>query len=437
MFKYYCSLGLRSLRRNPALTALMVLTLAIGVAASMSTLTVLHVMSNDPIPHKSARLFVPVLDNRGLSGYNPQTSSGPNQLTYRDAVNLLAGAQGERRTAMYGVLAAIEPGRADMAPRKAQGLAPTRDFFAMFETPFLHGQAWSEQDDQRGADVVVLGRELSEALFGNANPVGQRVTMFKRTFQVVGVLDHWRPMPRYYDVRLQGGSFGKELDFMMPFASAIAHQLPTTSSLNCSESPAPGFQGQLDSECHWIHFWYEARSAGARSELLSYLDAYTAEQGKLGRFPRHAKNALFDVPGWMEYMHIVRDDNKVSAWVAFGFLLLCLVNTVGLLLAKFSARAAEVGIRRALGASRRAIFSQFLLETAVIGLAGGLLGLLLSMGALALIGMQSETLGVVAHMDPVMLALTIAMSIAAAVLAGLLPTWRACQITPAMQLKSQ
>jgi putative ABC transport system permease protein len=63
-------LALRSLRRNPALTALMVLTLAIGVAASVSTLTILHVMSGDPIPHKSERLFVPLFDVGPLEGYN-------------------------------------------------------------------------------------------------------------------------------------------------------------------------------------------------------------------------------------------------------------------------------------------------------------------------------------------------------------------------------
>jgi len=62
MFRYYLMLGLRSLRRNPALTALMVVTLAIGVAASVSTLTILHVMSGDPIPSKSKRLLVPLLD---------------------------------------------------------------------------------------------------------------------------------------------------------------------------------------------------------------------------------------------------------------------------------------------------------------------------------------------------------------------------------------
>ena len=65
------------------------------------------------------------------------------------------------------------------------------------------------------------------------------------------------------------------------------------------------------------------------------------------------------------------------------------------------------------------------------------LGLLLSFGALALIGMQSRQLTVVAHMDWQMLCLTFLVSVGAAILAGLLPTWRACQVTPAIQLKSQ
>ena len=123
--------------------------------------------------------------------------------------------------------------------------------------------------------------------------------------------------------------------------------------------------------------------------------------------------------------------------LAFGFLLLCLVNTIGLLLAKFSVRAPEVGVRRALGASRKEIFTQFLIESAVVGLAGGILGLLLALGALALIGSISEQIAVTTRMDWTMLLATFAMSVGAAVLAGLLPTWRACQVTPALQLKSQ
>ena len=73
----------------------------------------------------------------------------------------------------------------------------------------------------------------------------------------------------------------------------------------------------------------------------------------------------------------------------------------------------------------------------MIGLAGGVLGLLLAFGALAVVSQQSKELGTVAHMDVPMLLLTFAMSVLAALLAGLLPTWRACQVTPAIQLKSQ
>jgi putative ABC transport system permease protein len=113
------------------------------------------------------------------------------------------------------------------------------------------------------------------------------------------------------------------------------------------------------------------------------------------------------------------------------------VNTIGLLLAKFSVRAPEVGVRRALGASRREIFSQFLVETAVVGLVGGAFGLALSYGSLGLLSLGSPQMKNLAHMDVTMLFLTFVLSVAAAILAGLLPTWRACRVTPALQLKSQ
>ena len=94
-------------------------------------------------------------------------------------------------------------------------------------------------------------------------------------------------------------------------------------------------------------------------------------------------------------------------------------------------------MRRALGAGQGEIFRQFLTETAVVGLAGGLLGLVFAIGSLALIRKQSQYLGALAHMDWSMLAATFVIAVAAAVVAGLLPTWRACQVSPALQLKSQ
>ena len=116
---------------------------------------------------------------------------------------------------------------------------------------------------------------------------------------------------------------------------------------------------------------------------------------------------------------------------------MCLVNTVGLLLAKFLRRGSEIGVRRALGASRGAIFTQCLVEAGAIGLAGGILGLGLSLLGLWAVRLQPASYAELAHLDLGMLLLTFVMAIVASVLAGLLPAWRAMQVTPAIQLKSQ
>ncbi len=436
MFSYYFKLGVRSLRRNPALTGLMVLTLAIGVAASVSTLTILHMMSSDPIPQKSSRLFVPLIDNGNVEGYTPGDEPNDVQLSYPDAMNLLASGQGERRTVLYRVSMPVEPSRKEIPAFAGTGAAPTRDFFAMFDVPFIHGQPWTEEDDKRGANVVVFNREMAEKLFGEVNPVGQQLMMKGVPFTVVGVTADWAPKPRFYKVR--GGSrFGDGEEFFIPFASAIRNETGHTGSMSCNARRDPGFASLLTSECTWLTAWFETASPAGRADLQNYLDGYLVEQQKLGRLKRNVPIQLFNVNEWMEYNKVVGNDNKMAAWLAFGFLGLCLVNTIGLLLAKFSVRASEIGIRRALGASRGQIFRQFLIETAVVGLVGGALGLLLAFGALALIGSQSKAMASLAQMDWMMLGFTFVLSVLAAILAGLLPTWRACQVTPAIQLKSQ
>ena len=88
MFAYYFDLALRSFARNKMLTALMVLAIALGIGASMTTLTVFHVLSGDPIPDKSAQLFYPQLDPAGKDGYTPGEEP-PEQMTRFDAEALL------------------------------------------------------------------------------------------------------------------------------------------------------------------------------------------------------------------------------------------------------------------------------------------------------------------------------------------------------------
>src|SRR3546814_12068714 len=69
MFAYYLNLALRSFRRNKALTVLMVLAIALGIGASMTTLTVFHVLPGDPVPTRRGPLFSVRLDPAGMAGY--------------------------------------------------------------------------------------------------------------------------------------------------------------------------------------------------------------------------------------------------------------------------------------------------------------------------------------------------------------------------------
>jgi putative ABC transport system permease protein len=100
-------------------------------------------------------------------------------------------------------------------------------------------------------------------------------------------------------------------------------------------------------------------------------------------------------------------------------------------------RAGDIGVRRALGASRRAILSQFLIETGVVGLAGGLLGLLLTaVGLLTARSLLPNEFVLLTHLDAIDTAGTVVLAILATMLAGLYPTWRAMRVQPAWQLKA-
>lgn len=438
MFRYYLGLGFRSLRRNPVLTALMVLTLSVGVAASMTTLTLLRGMSGDPIPQKSDRLFVPLLDNRPPDNGPATDPEPPSQLALRDALALWEDGEAPRSTPIFGVSPPIDAGRPDLPPFFSEGLAVGRDFFAMFDVPFVQGQAWSAEDDQRGAQVAVISRSLSERVFGEGvNPVGRSLRASDSEYQVVGVIDTWNPMPKFY--RLVGGnSFDTSEDIFIPIRTAISRELQVNGNISCNSTPpAPGFRGLVEGECNWVQYWVELDAAGDRARYADHLAAYVREQKALNRFEAPLNNRLYDVRQWLDARKVVSDDTRTSTWLSFGFLLVCLVNTVGLLLAKFSARPGEIGVRRALGASRADVFRQYLTEAAVIGLVGAGVGIALTLGALAYIRDFNRNLAELTHLDLPMLAVAVTVSVLAAIVAGLLPTWRACQVVPALQLKSQ
>jgi putative ABC transport system permease protein len=170
----------------------------------------------------------------------------------------------------------------------------------------------------------------------------------------------------------------------------------------------------------------------------TYLNNYASEQQRAGRFHWPAHTKIRDVREWLVYQHAVSDNFRILVLVSFSFLLVCLLNAMGLMLAKIMGRAGDIGVRRALGASRGAIFSQCLIEAGVVGLAGGLVGLVLTaLGLMGLRSLVSENIGRLTHFSASDITIAIFLAVLATTLAGLYPTWRAAQVQPAWQLKAQ
>ena len=439
MITYHMKLALKSMRRNPVITSLMVAAIAVGIGISMTTLTVYYLMSSNPIPDKSDELFAVTLDSwsplRPFDEDRPERA--PHQLTFQDAERLMALAEGSRQTAMFESSLVIEPVDGQGLPFEAGARVASADFFLMFDVPFIYGSGWDRDADAAREPVVVLTKRLNERLFGGQDSVGKRLTMQGTEFLVVGVTDTWEPTPRFFDP-INGG-FQDVNEMFVPFSLTRTLELDSTGSdWGWKSEDFTSFEQYLNSsESVWIQYFVQLDSAHDRDAYLAHLDAYVEEQKKLGRFERPLNNNIYNVTEWMRYHDVVADDTKVLVGLSFLFLTVCLLSTIALLLTKFVGKKVETSLRRALGASRGIIFRQQIVEVGVIGLTGGLFGLLLTWFGLQGIEVLYDAPAGLVKLDWAMTVTAICIAVVSSMVAGLYPAWRVCQIPPAAQLNTQ
>lgn len=439
MFRYYLKLGLLSIRANPALSALMVAAIAIGIGACMSIVTVRHVMSGNPIAHKNDVLYHVQLDNWNPDEPYEEPNEPPEQVTYLDATALHQAGRALRQTISFKSDRVIQPDGDNARPFQQEVRATTADFFAMFDVPFAYGSGWDAVADQTEERVVVLSAEMNRRLYGGENSVGRMVTMNKEPYRVVGVLDEWRPIPTFYD--LNNNPYQGPEQIFLPFSLAISGEWGSSGNNSCWKPSENGsYEAYLASECIWIQMWVELASAADRDTYLQFLNDYVEEQKSLGRFPRELNNRLSTPAEWLVNREVVDDTVNVLLSLAVLFLIVCLLNTIGLLLAKVIRRTSDISLRRALGASKSALFTQYIVEAGMIGVAGGLAGI--GMTWLGLRGLENvfseyDFIAYLVTMDWSMVLGAVLLAIVSALAAALYPTWRACSLSPASTLRIQ
>lgn len=441
MFLYNLRIAAKSLRRNPILTSLLVGAIALGICVSTSFIAIRHMFEKDPLPGKSDQLFYVRLDNwdptRAYVAENPQ--SLPTQITYRDMRGLMRSDIPTRQSGMFRARFFVFPDPKQGRPFRQDVRMVFSDFFPMFELPFQYGSGWDKAADAKPEQVVVLGQEMNQRLFGGANSVGRSVKIGERDYKVIGVIDKsWRPNFRFYDLTQ---SVALPESIFMPFNHVEPQQIFTSgNSDGWKGQDGDGFEGYLNSEQVWIQFWAELPTPEKQQAYREFVNNWVRDQKKLGRFQRPLHTEVTTMPETVEAFGLMPQGIKSMSIVSILFLVVCSLNLVGLLLAKFLARVPEVSVRRALGASKLQVFWQHVVECELVGILGGAIGLALSLGVLKLLTKminQGNGPGMEIRLDSEMVLVSIFLSLVAGLLAGFYPSWRVCSVAPAMQLKVQ
>ncbi|WP_444895139.1 ABC transporter permease [Microbulbifer sp. SSSA005] len=437
MFGYYISLALRSLRGTPILSSLMVAAIAVGVGASMTVLTLNYTMSQNALKHKDDVLFAVQLDSWDVNKAYKSKNEIPWQLTYRDAEALLRSDIPTRQVAMHRYGFTVEIENSAIRPFESHTRVTTRDFFALFDVPFIYGGTWEESADSSPTQVVVLSKPTNDKLFSGQNSVGKTIKLNDEPYTVVGVIDTWEPSPKVYDVN--NSPFDTVEELFIPFGLHRKLEIHSWGNTNGWDNADPqGYEEFLQSEYLWVQYWVELTTSEQKAQYENFLRAYIQQEKAQGRFERPLKFALSKPSEWLVLNEVLSDDNRILGWVSLAFLLVCIINAVALLLAKFLRKAPEAGVRRALGASRSAIFTQHLIESATIGIIGGVAGIFLAI--LGLSGIRYLAMGQIdtlPTMDWVMMVAAIGLAIVASLLAGFYPALKISQTNPSIYLKTQ
>lgn len=436
MWTYYFKLSWLSIRKTPVLSVLMVLCIAVGIASCLTTFTMYSVISSNPLAHKNESVFAVQLDSWDPDNEYFDANGIPIQLTYRDARAIMESDIPDKTVIMFnsGISIQRADGTGESTVRKMR--VTTRDFFSVFDVDFVKGTPWDDEADRQGENVVVINESLQKLMFGTDESLGKPLSLEGELYTVVGVVDDdWHLVPNVYD--LNNNPFDTPPFLYIPFMNVQEHPFQNWGNTNGWNSAViDSYQAYLDSELIWIQGWVELSTLDTKQQFSNFLQAYINEQKKIGRFQRPLKYLLNTPEEWLDINEVVGSDTRVLLVLSISFLLVCLVNTIVMLLAKFLKKAPEAGVRRALGASRQSIFSQHVCEALLIGVLGAILGLLFSWQGLAGVRALYQSYNQVATLSGFTVLAAIVLAIVTSFLSGAFPAWRISHTQPASYLKT-
>ncbi len=289
-------------------------------------------------------------------------------------------------------------------------------YFEIFDFDFLYGRAYTEQEVEMGQQVGVISRRLAEQLYGTTDAAGREFEIFGKTIKISGVIENvsisriitggdvflpYKIVDSQYDeVRLNGRGYGAVMLGKTPadrelMKEEYAHQFTTV------QWPAD--------------------------------ETRTAIYG-------HAESPFEDIVRMIFGNAKDQRAGKLQMWAVLVlalFLLLPTINLVNMTISRTIERAGEIGIRKAFGASSRALVGQFLVENIVTTFIGGIFGLLLTTVVISLLNDAKILSGFILRINGSVLLWTVLITLGFGVISGVYPAWRMSRMEPVEALKSE
>lgn len=382
--------ALRALRRQPGFTFVTVLTLAIGIGGNAAIFGAVNAVLLRPLPYPDADRIVQVFktvitqpDRVGGSTTPPDFADwrGDNEV-FSELAAIVASSY-----ALTG------EGAAEQLP----GASVTGGFFTVMGTPPLHGRTIRPDDDPIGArNVAVLSHAVWTRRFGGDPAIiGRQLRLDSVSYEVIGVMPAGFNYPLQAEVWLPLRFSAKDLE-----TQRGAHYLDVVGRLK------PGVA--ID----------QAR-ANMRTIAARLADQYPSTNRDSTASVHELKEAV---------VGRVRQSLFILLGAVGLVLIIVCVNIAGLVLVRGLSRGRELAVRVAVGAGRGGLIRGLLLESLVLGVAGGAGGLLLAAWATRAIASLDPSIGIPmlnqTRLDATVVMFTLGISIAAAVLFGTMPAWQ-------------
>ena len=385
----------RMLHKNTGMTAAVVATLMLGIGATTAIYTVVYATLLAPLPFHDPDQLVVIWSK--VNGHRNGHSAG-------DYLDWKAQNKSFQQIAAWtGTSVNLS---SDGEPQQLDARVTAPGWFDMQGIRFIAGRDFTEEESVPGKDhVVILTHKLWNRLGANRKIVGQTLRVNGTAYTVVGVL-----APGIAD------RFGEELAIPLAFRPE-----------------------QINHDYHWLLTMGRLKPGVTIQQAQADMEAVTSHIAEAN--PTTNK-------GWSASVEPLKNDflprDRIrNLWLllgAVGFvLLITCVNIANLLLAKGAARQREVAIRCSIGATRGQIFTQFLTESLVLAIIGGVLGILFGIGLLrVIVSLLPE--GILPSEANLHISIPVVLvAVAATSLAGLLfgcaPAWYASQINPGESLK--